>query len=278
MLKAGCEKGVLMKTTSRFLFLVPTVLLWSIPVGSSPPSAADRSGRIPTHIASRFGPTSDPAWVSAASVVDRQGNLIWDSLPFGVRTGVELQMKNGAYKPGGCLHFGPLTYDHAGPVQPRASLKDLVENSLGIIRGTVTGLDQGFGAGNPSLLLEIRIDEWLKRSKKIANLDFLYLPYPVAEFEVGGYRFCKTDPRWPEPPRVGDRVLLFPYRIPYDPADQVIVPDPDGFEVILERGEGIALPRQLKGLSDFAGAKNLDVIRERVRAHLRDTKPSRPSN
>lgn len=267
-----------MRTSCRFLFLVSTALLWSAPLGSSPPSAADRSGRIPTHIASRFGPTSDPAWVSAASVVDRQGNLIWDSLPFGVRTGIEIQLKNRAYKSGECLSFGPLTSDHAGAVQPRASLKDLVENSLGIVRGTVTGVDQGFAVGNPGLLLEVRVDEWLKRSPKIADSDVLYLPYPVAEFEVGGYRFCKTDSRWPEPPRVGDRVLLLPYRTPYDTADQMIVPDPDGFEVILEREGGIALPRQLKGLPDLLSARSLDVIRERVMVHLRDMKPSRLSN
>jgi hypothetical protein len=274
MLEAG-QEGVLMKTVPRF-FLV-AIILASIPLGPSLSSAAGRSGRIPAHIASRFGPTSDPAWVSAASVVDRQGNLIWDSLPFGVRTGAEIQMKDGSYKPGGCLNFGPLSYDNAGAVQPRGSLKDLVQNSLGIIRGTVTGIDQGFGVGNPSLLLEVRVEEWLKRSKKIADSDFLYLPYPVAEFEVGGYRFCKTDPRWPEPPRIGDTVLLFPYRTPYDPADQVIVPDPDGFEVIIERGEGLALPRQLKSLSDFRGIQSIDVIRERVLTHLRDIKPSRPS-
>jgi hypothetical protein len=191
--------------------------------------------------------------------------------------GAEIQMKDGTYKPGKCLQFGPLSNDHAGPIQPRASLKDLVQNSLGIVRGTVTGIDQGFGVGNPGLLLEVRVDEWLKRSKKIADSDVLYLPYPVAEFEVGGYRFCKTDPRWPDPPRIGDTVLLFPYSAPYDPEDQVIVPDPDGFEVILGRGEGVSLPRQLKDLSDFRGVQNIDAIRERTLTHLRDMKPSRPA-
>jgi hypothetical protein len=112
----------------------------------------------------------------------------------------------------------------------------------------------------------------------MADAPYVYVEYPVASFEVGGYRFCKKDSRWPEPPETGDRVMVFPYMPPKDEAGQVVAPFPDGFEVILERkGDGgLSLPKALRDDRDLIGVKRLETVRERVAEHLKKLPEPQP--
>lgn len=248
--------------------LVSTSLLFSI--AGSP---ADRPGTIPQYIASRFGPTSYPAWISADSVVDQQGNLKIDDLPLSTKGIVRQQLQDGTYGRKGCFQFGAVNFDRAGPLKPHASLRDLTQNSVGIIVGTVTAIDHGFSLFGPSLLLEVQAEQ-IKRGPAFAASGSLYFQYPVAEFEIGGYRFCKTDARWPAEPEIGDRLLSFSYQAPYDFAGQVISPDPDGFEIILERKKGgaLAIPRKLRNDPDLMDAKDLATVRKYTTEYLEKIK------
>lgn len=248
-----------------------------LPLLGTPESlAASQSGSIPTYIASRFGPTSFPAWISVRSVVDSTGALDLEALPIGLRASIQRQIESGDYEKQGCIQTLEVSIDQPpGPVKARSTLGDLARNSIGILSGSVTGIDSGFGSyGTPALLLEIQVEERLKSSDKVADSPSVYFEYPVASFEAGGYRFCKKDSRWPEPPQIGDRVMLFPYRQPRDTADLVIVPLPDGFEMILQRkGDGpLIVPQALRNDPDLVGVKRLETVRERVTGHLEKSK------
>jgi hypothetical protein len=201
------------------LFLGIGLVLWTPAISL----AGGASGRIPPRINSADGPSSEPAWVSAGS------------LPPRVKSVVEQELRDGIYKQYGCIHYGPVNVDRAGPIPPHGTLKDLMRNSKGAIKGTVTDIDHGFSFFGPSTLVEIRVDEWLKKSGEIADQPYVYLIYPVADFEAGGYRFCKTDDRWGGEPQAGDEISVFPYRVPVDDAHRALLPDPEGYEVILYR-------------------------------------------
>jgi hypothetical protein len=172
-------------------------------------------------------------------------------------------LREGVDKQYGCIHYGPVSVDRAGPIPSYATLKDLALNSKAALKGTITGIDQGFGVFGPSSLIEIQVDEWLKKSDSVADRSLVYLIYPVAQFEAGGLRFCKDDKRWGSVPQLGDELLVFPYRVAIDASRQVLVPDPDGYEVILYRKqtEKLSLPSALKNDPDVIGVKSLETLK-----------------
>jgi hypothetical protein len=178
--------------------------------------SANGSSGIPSRISSADGPDGEPAWLSAKT-------LAQEDLPPRVKSVIEQERREGADKQYGCIHYGPISMDRAGPIPPYASLKDLALHSKAALKGTVTGIDPGFSVFGPSSLLEIHVDEWLKKSDKIADRSVLYLVYPVAQFEAGDHRFCATDDsRWGSVPEIGDEILMFPYRVAVDESRQVL--------------------------------------------------------
>lgn len=232
---------------------------------------AGRLGKLPPRIASVFGPDSDPAWIDAESVVDQDGKLAMASLPVGIRLFAERQIQNGDYQKYGCISFGAEEIDRAGAVIPHSTFKDLAHSAKAVLKGTVTGVTYGFSVYGPSSFLEIQVDDWLKKSEKIAGSSYVYLVYPVAEFKVGGYRFCKTDsPQWGREPKAGDQILLFPYQLPIDASGLVFLPDPEGYEVILGRKDdgSISLPKALKEDPDVLGVKDLEILRKRALEYI----------
>jgi hypothetical protein len=242
---------------------------------------AGPSSRIPEHIASRFGATSYPAWLSSTAVIDSKGKLNLEALPLSTKGIVARQIESGDYQKTGCIHFGPVNFDRAGPVKLHSSLSDLAKNSIAILQGTVTDIDHGFTLFGPSLLLEIQVSERVKASGDFVGSEYVYLQYPVAQFEAGGYRFCKADSRWPAEPQIGDRVLVFPYQIAYDVNDLVISPDPDAYEVVLERANAkdkrLTVPRGLQDAADLIGVNDLDTVKRYVTEYLKGMKTSEPS-
>lgn len=252
-------------------FPILVVALWPLLLAGLVDLTASQSGEVPVYIASRFGPSSYAAWISSRSVVNSEGSLNPDTLPSGLRRSVQEQIENGDYEKQGCIQTLEVSVDQTGPIKARRTLADLIGNSIAIIHGTVTAIDYGFGSyGTPALLLKIQVDERIKGTDKIADSPYLYFEYPVASFQAGGTRFCKKDRRWPEPPEIGDRVMFFPYREPGDLAGRVIVPFPDGFEMIFERNreEALILPKALQNAPDLAGVKGLEAVRERVRRFI----------
>jgi hypothetical protein len=249
-----------------------TILL-SFLVLASPDAAfpEGRLGKLPLRVASALGPDSDPAWVDAESVVDQTGKLDMKALPVGIRLFVERQIQNGDYQKYGCISFGAVAVDRAGAIVPNSTFKDLTQSAKAVLKGTVTGVTYGFTVYGPSSLVEIQADDWLKKSAKIAGGTYVYLVYPVAEFKVGGYRFCKTDlPQWGKEPKLGDQILLFPYQPPIDADGRVFLPDLEGYEVILARkgDTSISLPKTLREDPDVLGVRELEVLRKRALEYI----------
>jgi hypothetical protein len=231
--------------------------------------AGGNSGRIPPRIASADGPASEPVWVSAESGVKGQ-KISQDALPSRVKSVIEQELRDGTYKQYGCIHYGPVDVDRAGSVPPHGTLKELAQNSRAAVKGIITDIDHGFSFFGPSALVEIRVEEWLKKSARIADQPYIYLVYPVADLEAGGYRFCKTDKRWGNEPQIGDEILVLPYRAAVDDARQVLLPDPDGYEVILYRKEAgrLSLPKFLENDPDVLGVKDIDILGQRVLSRI----------
>jgi hypothetical protein len=256
-----------------FTVTIGIILILSAPGAVS---AGGSSGRMPPRISSADGPDSEPAWLSAEPGVDPHEKLTQDALPPRVKSVIEQELREGADKRYGCVYYGPVSVDRAGPIPPYATLKDLARNSRAAIRGTITDIDHGFSFIGPSSLVEIRVDEWLKKSKsdRIADQPFVYLIYPVAEFEAGGHRFCKVDPlRWGSEPQIGDELLVFPYSVAIDEARQLFFPDPDGYEVILYRkGKGsFSLPKSLRNDPDVVGVKDIATLKRRALEYIEKT-------
>ena len=237
-----------------------------------PGAGADPSGRIPPYIASRHGPSARPAWISASVGVNAKGGLNMEALPMGLRRSAQRQIESGEYQKQGCIQTLEVEVDLPPDLKARGTFRDLTRNSQGILRGTVTDMDPGFGSyGSPALLLEVKVEERMKGSAHIADAPYIYFEYPVAAFEAGGYRFCKKDSRWPEPPELGDSVMLFPYLHPVDEAAQIIVPLPEGFEVMFERRRNgvLNIPKALQNDPDLIGVKRLETVRERTSEQLK---------
>lgn len=215
---------------------------------------------------------SQPAWVAADALLTEDGGLSIEDLPTGsallLQQALEAAQESGA----DCIELGPTYTDlRQGVVIPH-DLDDLTANSLAILRGTVTARGGGFFAGRAGLLLEVEVSETLKRSERFWHGDRVWVYYPVGEFRLGEARICKSDPRWPAPPEVGDPILLFPQAAPYDNAGLTILPDSDGFEVLLEQGDGVFVPQRLANDGRVVGARSLDEIAAAVRQLLaRDT-------
>jgi hypothetical protein len=247
---------------------------------SASAAAGDRSGKIPPRIASADGPDGEPAWISSESLTGKQGKSAANALPWRIQSVVEQEVREGIYKRYGCIHYGPVAIDRAGPIPGHGTLKALAQNSRAAVKGTITGIDHGFSVLGPGSLLEIRIDEWLKKSDRIADQPVLYLVYPVAEFEAGGYRFCKTDtPQWGSEPQIGDEILVFPYRVAIDDACQVLLPDPEGYEVILHRRgkNALSLSKSLRDDPDVVGVNDLGTLKKRALEYIEKANGQGPS-
>ena len=229
-------------------------------------SAGGTSTGIPSRILSADGPSSEPVWISANPGTGRQEKLTLEALPWRVRSFIEQELREGVYKKRGCIYYGPVNIDRAGPIPPFRTLKDLALNSRAALRGSITAIDHGFSFYGPSSLLEIRVEEWLKKSDRVADQPVVYLVYPVAEFEAGGYRFCKEDARWGREPAVGDEILFFPYQVAVDAERRVFLPDPDAYEVILSRkgADNLSIPKFLRDDPDVLGVKEIEVLGRRA--------------
>jgi hypothetical protein len=152
-----------------------------------------------------------PVWVNEANMVTPSGSLNTDLVPasesFFIKGYLSSPPKNG------CIPVGTFFKDFNG-FPPRRSLEEATTSSRLTVLGTVTDEAPGFSGATPGQLLRVEPTEILKgRARKV---DAYYVFFPVGQVSLGKTKLCKTDPRYPEAPRVGDRVVLFaPDRWPW---------------------------------------------------------------
>lgn len=213
-----------------------------------------------------------PVWVPADAVVNDAGEFdfaMLESLPTGEAEIARHISRQAKATNAPCVEFGPVYKEPPPGLRPSRNLDELVTNAQAVLQGTVVDIEGGFFAGNPGLLLQVRVDERLKPSERFWTGPYVYVHYPVGEISFGSIRICKTDDRWPPPPTVGNRVLLFPFRVPFDDDGLLmgtITASP--FEIVIESdGQLLGGPSWL-GDDERVSAGTLDGLARDARTRL----------
>ena len=162
----------------------------------------------------------------------------------------------------GCVEIEENWIDRVNPPD-RSSLGKAVGTSALILEGRVVGRDYGFYQGYvPGQLLEIETEEVLRGNALAKHFIFV----PIGTFTAGPYTFCKTDSRLPEPPDLGDRVLLLIHRL-LGPEEPFLDLYDDSSLIVLPEQGAARLPASLRTV-DAPGLTRADLLSE-VKRELR---------
>ena len=168
-----------------------------------------QAGEIPSILWSQHD-TAKAAWV-APDRATVNGQIDWSL--FGDLQAAVLRGAIERNKGADCISEGTLRKEVIGAGVAN-NLADLARNSVAAYSGTLINRAAGFADGDPATLLEVRIDRILKSSPQFSIKgagDLLYVAYPVAEFQIKGLKFCKSDDSLLRGiPQIGDKVLVFP--------------------------------------------------------------------
>lgn len=179
-----------------------------------------------------------PIFVSAEAAVDGEGRLTDKVTNELSRQLLGRLLAKEAEE--GCIQAGPL-YEDAVVLLDRPDLPATLASAPVVLVARVVDREFGFSFWVPGQLLEIEVEEVVRGR---LPRDRYYVFYPVGTFEAGPYRICKTDPRFPEPPALGERVLLMLPAIE-DPDEPYLDLDAPEAVVVLG-GEETRLPRRFR--------------------------------
>ena len=156
------------------------------------------------YIPSRAPEMTYPLWIDSSMVLNADGTTNTSLInPEGVR---EIQAIRGLPREGGCAQVTAYLQDIAN-LPSRATLEQAAQSSRLVILGKVTEKAYGFLVYEPGQLLRVVPEEVIKGSSRDVPAYFVF--FPVGTLKLGDLKICKTDSRYPEPPAVGDEVLLF---------------------------------------------------------------------
>lgn len=186
------------------LGLTALLLLGTSARAGEPPARLDLGESMPQVLYSSTSTHSFAAWVSASAALEPSGE--YDARLF--HPHVIEKLKYHLSKPAGpdgCVHYGPIFHDLVG-APDWGTRKKVLANSDLVVQGTVVGKEFGFKGSVPGQLLKLKADTVFKA--QLEHLDSYYVFFPVGEFSVGDIRICKTDPRFPPPPEIGDELIV----------------------------------------------------------------------
>lgn len=152
---------------------------------------------------------------------------------------------------------------------PAADLADLVDYSLAIYRGRVSGQSEGVSTALPARLIGLAVIGPIKESDEVAQRR-VWMVYPSARFIAEGTTICRWDPRFSPVPEEGDQVLLFVFERPADDGGRIVpVVDPR-FLVTERKGGGrLILPSLFLDSGELDSIAAIDGVEQRVRDLLR---------
>lgn len=208
--------------------------------------------------------TKYPVWVDASMVFTKDGGINREYFWRGGIEEVEALLK--APLEHGCVQAGAI-YDDIVGLPPRDSLEQASKNSQLVLLGKVTEIAVGFGYQTPGQLLRVSPQEVIKGKPRNVPAYFVFVP--VGDFTLDGKRICKTDERFPDPPHVGDRVLLL---VPNGPNWQQKQDEPfldlqdDSGLVTLRSDSTASLPARFRRARPELSAEKTEDILARVRA------------
>jgi hypothetical protein len=156
------------------------------------------------YIPSRAADSKYPNWVDTSMVLNADGSLNTDLLhPSAIR---QIKAFRANATGNGCLPVGHYFQDAIAPPE-RNTPEQATRNSRLVLLGTVTEKTFGFAGDEPGQLLRVTPDEIIKGQPRNVPAYFVFLP--VGTVKVGILEICKTDEYYPDPPAVGEQVLLF---------------------------------------------------------------------
>jgi hypothetical protein len=197
-------------------------------------------------------------WVSAEAAFDSAGHLNTSLIhPHYLST---LQNHLSIPPEDGCIRLTEFFVDAPGNTD-RTSPEKFVKNARFVLHAKVTDTAYGFKLSAPGQLLRLRPLAFLKGEKEAHDSYFVF--FPVAAFQAGGRRICKTDSRFPAVPAVGDEIILsLPYRP--DPGSAYLSADIWGPDSFITLGSGrVSLPGSFlrHGIEASDGESFLDQLR-----------------
>ena len=256
---------------------VLSMLMIAAPLGAARPDQPTPPGFVGSRLLS-----SVPAWISLNQVLNLDGTIDWSRLPPGAKRDFDdalwaeeanpplLRFPPDATlmpKPEGCevlfLGWRWPSFD-----QPASDLADLVDHSLAIYRGRVSGRSQGFSWKEPATLIGLGVTDPIKESDEVAK-GRVWMIYPSARFTAEGrtvYRWLRA---FPPAPQDGDEVLLFVFGEPVDAEGRVVSLADPRFLFIAKKGGGKLIVPYLFLLSgELDGVTTMDGVVQRVRELL----------
>jgi hypothetical protein len=191
-------------SSEMFRHFVVAVAVLGLSATGAVAAPADES-RIPLRLESIIKRNTD-LWIDASDLLDAQGKV--KSQRLDSIGAVLIPQLLASPAEGGCLHVEEVFADFVNPPK-RDSLESASRGADFIAEGIVTGQAYGFYSATPGEMLRVDVSSvWSGISPK----SYYYVFIPVGTFNVGSTRICKTDRRYPDPPVLGDRMVLFGQR------------------------------------------------------------------
>jgi hypothetical protein len=210
-------------------------------------------------------------WISTAAATAPDGTVRYEIFPPGVRDIVQAHSAPSARSnatAGPCEQLAIVNNDEPSVRGPFAG--DTRANP-GIFSGTVTAVTEGFLESVPASLLTVHIDEVLRDAAGVSVLSDVFVPYYVADFTIGGTRFCNAAlPRngVEYVPQVGDRVLV---RFSARPVGHYI--NVQDQQLFFGHADQVYPPRKLLG--DRPEVRSFSNLVQRVKAELTQERPKK---
>ncbi|MEM8962148.1 MAG: hypothetical protein AAGD38_11765 [Acidobacteriota bacterium] len=183
------------------------ILLLLVAFVPQPPIYAD-SG-IPNVIESQY--RKMPIWVAASHALDETGTfkteIYGEQLSGSLNSHFDFLAKYSTIDASDCIAKRQVVFSEAPDIPPR-SLRESTRENQRIIRLRVTGKEMGLHWSHyPATLFRALPVETIHGA--VLDREVVYFAFPIGDMEIRGYQYCKTDHRFPQPPGVGDEVILF---------------------------------------------------------------------
>jgi hypothetical protein len=181
-----------------------------------------------------------PDWVIASKVLTPTGEV--DSQLFSPEDQEFITTLLSREPEGGCIRLGVLEQIERAGAPRRPDLPRAVRNSDWVFVGQVTARAEGFHRRIPGTLLRIHPSEIIKGPTDRISAHFIFMP--IATFDVGGTRICKTHPVYADLPEIGEEVLLFiDLESTWHQQGEFLWTDGESGIVTIHRNTGISFPR-----------------------------------
>lgn len=231
-----------------------TLLVLALPlaqaVSAAPPARTDSASEAMPQVL-RVGSQAEavPSWVDASRVLNPSGEINADLFHGSSVLTIELMLRQPAVD--GCINMGaPIRskvhmVDETGAsmIPSRTTLDEAYRTSELVIEAEVTGRSYGISEFLPGQLLRLVPVKTLKDTLAAQRQYFVFVP--IGRFKIGDKTICKVDSSYPDPPAIGDRVVILLQKGFREDSQYLSVPDATGL-ITLKRNASVSLPEAFR--------------------------------